>query len=60
MPIHMHSYYQKKYGFKPNDYPQSKVLFEAAISLPIYPDLNNNEILYIIDSIKELWNKYSI
>tara|TARA_Y100000741_G_scaffold92303_1_gene68435 strand:- start:10976 stop:12142 length:1167 start_codon:yes stop_codon:yes gene_type:complete len=60
LPIHMHSYYQKKYGFKPNDYPQSKVLFEAAISLPIYPDLNNNEILYIIDSIKELWNKYSI
>tara|TARA_B100001250_G_scaffold411569_1_gene440551 strand:- start:1446 stop:2612 length:1167 start_codon:yes stop_codon:yes gene_type:complete len=60
LPIHMHSYYQKKYGFKPNDYPQSKGLFEAAISLPIYPDLNNNEILHIIDSIKELWNKYSI
>ena len=21
IPVHMHSYYQKKYGFKPNDFP---------------------------------------
>ena len=59
LPIHMHSYYQKKYGYKPTDYSKSKELFEGAISLPIFPDLMENEISYIIDNINDLWNKYS-
>ena len=59
LPIHMHSYYQKKYGFKPTDYSKSKMLFESAISLPIFPDLKENEISHIIDNINELWEKYS-
>jgi len=59
LPIHMHSYYQKKYGFKPADYSKSKELYERAISLPIFPDLKENEISYIVDNINELWEKYS-
>ena len=59
LPIHMHSYYQKKYGYKPTDYSKSKELFEGAISIPIFPDLKEDEISYVIDSINELWNKYS-
>jgi len=55
----MHSYYQKKYGYKPTDHNKSKELFEGAISLPIFPDLMENEISYIIDNINDLWNKYS-
>ena len=27
MPIHMHSYYQKKYGFKPEDFSKIKRIF---------------------------------
>tara|TARA_Y100000768_G_scaffold384806_1_gene369563 strand:+ start:550 stop:1716 length:1167 start_codon:yes stop_codon:yes gene_type:complete len=58
-PIHMHSYYQKKYGFKPEDFIKSKNLYESAISIPLYPDLKNDEILYIINTVNELWSKYS-
>ena len=58
-PVHMHSFYQKKYGFKPEDFIKSKNLYESAISIPMYPDLKNEEILYIIKIINELWSKYS-
>ena len=59
-PVHMHSFYQKKYGFKPEDFVKSKNLYESAISIPMYPDLKNEEILYIIDIMNNLWSKYSI
>ena len=58
-PVHMHSFYQKKYGFKPEDFIESKNLYESAISIPMYPDLRKQEILYIINIINELWRKYS-
>jgi len=59
-PVHMHSFYQNKYGFKVDDFVKSKNLYESAISIPMYPDLKNEEILYIIDIINDLWRKYSI
>ena len=59
-PIHMHSYYQKKYDFEPNNFPNSKETYENAISLPLYPDLKDNEILFVINTIKELWDEFSI
>ncbi len=58
-PVHMHSFYQKKYGFKSNDFIQSKNLYEKVISIPMYPDLNNEEVSYIINILNKLWNKYS-
>ena len=60
MPIHMHSYYQKKYGFKPEDFPKSKEYFENVITLPLYPELKTNEINYIINFINDLWEEHKI
>ena len=59
-PIHMHSFYQKKYDLEPDNFPNSKETYENAISLPLYPDLNDNEISYVINTINELWDEFSI
>ena len=45
---------------KAEDFIKSKNLYESVISIPMYPDLKNEEVLYIIESINELWIKYSI
>ena len=60
MPIHMHSYYQKKYGFKPGDFPRSKEYFENVITLPLYPELKTEQVKYIIEVINDLWEKYRV
>ena len=57
-PIHMLDYYQKKFGYKPSDFPRSKSLFESVISIPLYPNLTEKETSYIIDSIRELAHLY--
>jgi len=58
IPVHMHSYYQKKYGFKDSDFPNAKLYSQTVISLPLYPILKIKEVKYIIDALKILWEKY--
>jgi dTDP-4-amino-4,6-dideoxygalactose transaminase len=56
----MHSYYARKNGWKPLDFPMAKQLSETVISLPLYPALQDHEVTYIIEHIKQLWAQYSI
>ena len=58
VPIHMHSYYQKKYGLKNNDFPNAKLYSDTVISLPLYPMLKIAEVKYIVDVLKDFWEKY--
>jgi dTDP-4-amino-4,6-dideoxygalactose transaminase len=60
IPVHMHSYYIKKYGYSSSDYPNAEALSESVISIPLYPALKPNQINYIIDSIIEIWEKFKI
>ena len=52
--VHMLSYYSKKYGYKPEDYPNSYFANHCSISLPLYNGMKNNEIDYVIEKIKKI------
>jgi len=60
IPIHMHSYYHKKYGYSQNDFPNAKRLSESVITLPLYPSLKDDEIDYIIKILLKLWSKHQL
>jgi len=54
IPIHKHTYYKNRYGYKEEDYPVSNTVFQKSLSLPIYPDMTEEEIQYVIDNILAL------
>ena len=58
-PLHQLLYYKQKYGFDINKFPIASTLYESIVSLPIYPNLADDSINYIIDSIMDLYNRYS-
>lgn len=58
IPIHMHSYYVKKYSLKPDDFPVAKQLSETVISLPLFPKMTDNQVEYINLALSELWQKF--
>ena len=58
-PIHKLSYYKEMYNLKSNSYPRANSLFDSIVSLPLYPLLSNQEVDYIIQTIKELFLKFS-
>jgi dTDP-4-amino-4,6-dideoxygalactose transaminase len=52
--IASHPYYQDTYHFNINDYPNSKLIGEQTISLPLSPELDKDKISRIINSVIEI------
>ncbi|WP_415407169.1 DegT/DnrJ/EryC1/StrS family aminotransferase [Sulfurovum sp. CS9] len=54
IPIHKHPYYKDKYGYKNENYPIANRVFEKSLSLPIYPDMSDEEVDYVIKKVKKV------
>jgi len=54
IPIHKHPYYKEHYAYKNEDYPVANSVFERSLSLPIYPDMSDDEIEYVINKVNEI------
>jgi len=55
IPIHKHSYYKKKYDYNNENYPIANEVFSQSLSLPIYPDLSNQDVDYIIENVLDVY-----
>ena len=51
IPLHVHPYYRRTYGYAPVDLPVANLQFEREISLPIYPDLTDDDVDYIVERL---------
>ncbi len=57
IPLHLHPYYQKTYDYKKGDFPTAEYLFDREVSLPLYPRLSEEDVRYVVQSIKEILSK---
>ncbi len=56
-PIHLMSYYKKKYGYKKGDFPIAEKIGASTITIPLYPKLTSEEVNYIIRTINTITKK---
>ena len=56
IPVHLQPFYQKHYGFNTGDFPVSERFYRNEVSLPIYPDLSNDDQKKVIKKIGEYIN----
>jgi dTDP-4-amino-4,6-dideoxygalactose transaminase len=56
IPIHLQEAC-RHYNYQQGDFPEVERACREILSLPIYPELKDEEIEYIIDSIKEFYSK---
>ncbi len=56
IPCHLMPYY-KNLGFKLGDYPMGENYYTSCISLPIFPNLTNFELEFIIEKIDNYYNE---
>lgn len=54
IPIHNHPYYKDKYNYVYEDYPVANRVYEKSLSLPIYPDMSDEEIEFVIKNVQEI------
>ena len=53
-PLHRMTYYKQKYGFKPEMFPNAEWVFERCVSLPMFSAMTDEQLEYVIKSIKEV------
>jgi len=54
IPIHLHPYYRKKYGYVPGDFPVALANFERLLSLPLHPGLTDQDVSDVIDAVLDV------
>lgn len=53
IPIYRHPYYHK-FEFDIDLFPNSEAYYSSAISIPMFPELENDQLSYVVDSLKEV------
>ncbi len=54
IPLHLHPHYQRRYGYKPGDFPVAERLFERSISLPIWPGMTDAQVDRVAATLLEV------
>jgi len=54
IPVHTQPYYKNNFGFKDGDFPIAEEFYKNEVSIPIYPLLENDDLEYIVSTIKQL------
>jgi len=54
IPLHLHPYYRRTYGYAPTDLPIASGEYEREISLPIYPDLDDRRVGRVVETLSAI------
>jgi perosamine synthetase len=53
IPLHLHPYYRDQYGYKPGDFPFAEDAYSRCLSLPIYPDMTDENVTRVINAVEQ-------
>lgn len=52
--LHMHPYFKEKFGFEDTDFPVAADLSNRGVTLPLYPDMSDDDVEYVAQTLKEI------
>lgn len=54
IPLNKMAYYQTRYGYRSGDFPVAEDVYTRCLSLPIFPMMSDEDIAYVVDTVREL------
>ncbi len=58
MPLHLHPFYQQRFGYRQGDYPNAERYYEQAITLPLFPKMSDGDIADVVQAVKKVIQNY--
>ncbi|MBI4122982.1 MAG: UDP-4-amino-4,6-dideoxy-N-acetyl-beta-L-altrosamine transaminase [Parcubacteria group bacterium] len=58
IPVHLHPFYKKTFGYKKGDFPIAEQYYERAITLPLFPKMISGEIRAVVRAVREIIARY--
>lgn len=59
-PLHMHPYYRRVFGYRPEDCPNAAARFERVVSLPIFSGMTPAEVSSVISTVTDTVTRYRV
>lgn len=53
-PLHLHPYYQETFGWQPEHLPQASDVWRRLVSLPLFPDMRQDEFQRVTQVVRDL------
>jgi dTDP-4-amino-4,6-dideoxygalactose transaminase len=52
--IHLLSYFRKRFGYQPGDFPNAEQIGQSTLSLPLYPSMPVEHVDYVVEALRSL------
>ena len=57
IPLHVHPYYRKTYGYRPEDFPVAYREYQREVSVPIHSKMSDGDVQDVIDAVADIVRK---
>jgi len=54
IPLHLHPYYRRTFGYQPEDFANATAVYPRIVSLPIYPNMSDDDIDDVITAVRNI------
>jgi dTDP-4-amino-4,6-dideoxygalactose transaminase len=54
IPLHLHPYYRRAFGYQPADLPVAAATYERIVSLPIFPGMSAQDVDDVVDAVRSI------
>ena len=55
IPVHLHPFYKKKFGYKKGDFPKAERYYERTISIPLFPGMTHAQARHVIKTVRAIF-----
>lgn len=54
IPVHLHPYYQERFGYRRGDLKQAEQLYDRIVSLPLYPRMTDEDVHDVVRAVQDV------
>jgi perosamine synthetase len=58
IPLHLHPFYKRSFGYRPADFPNATAAFDRIISLPIFPKMSAADVERVVGAVKNIARQF--
>ena len=51
IPVHLHPFYRERFGYQRGDLPQAEAIYDSVLSLPLYPNMSEQDVRDVIEAV---------
>ncbi len=57
-PIHLQPFYQSELNYRKGDFPKAERYYDEAITLPLFPKMNDEDVQDVIEAVRKVMQHY--